>query len=306
MARSLTPLLRKALFASVLLSLISTGVAQDVPAEPPRGLSPLLRLRGIFDPSLPDTHPRNALRLSFDPSFGDLVRRDTLRLPFELRYGLTDNWEVSAEAETYFAHGFGSGDFMDEGGLANVRLNTKYGWRAFHGEGWDAAVGVEYLRPIGEPPRELTDGLEHIRPFVTFAYRLKTIPDVRVFWGLSADFVSHTSMPYVRRVNEMGDDSQRITGGFVWERGLIAYTFEAWYETTRLSGPIERDLVAIRPGVVWVVPQRYTSWVGGQWQLGIGGRIIFGPDKTKLGVSAKARVDYDFRGWFHRVRRSWR
>ncbi len=256
-----------------------------------------LRIQGVFDSNLPDTEPAHALRLTLRPHFGDLHRRDSIRVPLGLRYGISERWEVAAEAESYFAHGIKGLGFFEEVGMSALRFETKYQWRNLPRTGWDAAIGFEYIRPVGDPPIELTDGLEHFMPFVIFAHRLESHPHIRVFWGVGGDFVNKTSIEVPRRLNALGADSHRINGGIIWRARVLTYTFEASAATTRLGNGPERDLYIIRPGVVWQVPSKSAFNRLGYWQVGVGLRYVIGPDSTRFGASVKVRVDYDFKQW---------
>lgn len=260
-----------------------------------------LRIKGVFESSLPGTERKNALKLTFHPRVGDLSRYDHLRLPLGLRYGLTVNWEVTGEIEGYFSHGLGDRPFFEDAGLLQWSLGTKYNWGTSLWPGWEIATGIEYWQPMGSPPVEITDGLEHFTPFVTFAHRLENYPNVRVFWGLSADIVNETGIAGRLKDNQLGADSQRLSGGFVWDRGNFSYTLEGSVASTRLMGDVDRDVYALQPAVIWRVPQRFTPGSRGQWLLGVGLRSSYGPDGFDYGGSAKVRVNFDFKSWWRRV-----
>ena len=257
-----------------------------------------LRIRGIFNSSLPGTEQKHGLRLLFHPHLGDLSRRDFLRIPLGLRYGLTQNWEVTGEAETYISHGLGDVPLGEKFGFSQVHLGTKYhiGGRLF--DGWDVAVGADFTSPVGSPPREITDGLEHVAPFFTAARRWRDSPDIRVFWGMGADLVDRSSIPGKLSKNQLGDDSISLTGGTVWRRGPLNYTLEATYATTRSFGGHPEDVFTLRPAVLWEVPVGYTARFGGRWVVGLGLRATNGPDGTDFGASGKVRVNFDFKRWW--------
>ncbi|GAB1490023.1 hypothetical protein MASR2M8_24800 [Opitutaceae bacterium] len=274
-------------------------------AEPTQsGSDDRFNIRGIFEALLPNTEDKYTLRVTLRPHVGDLVRKDTLRLPIGFRYGLSDRLEGRIEFESYFSHGLGDVDFGKQVGFSEIRLATKYHLRSFPIARWDTAVGFEYLRPVSHPPRELADGYEHYIPYITFAHQLESLPDLRVFWGLSSDIVSSTSISPIRGWNDLGADNQKIGGGFLWERGRIAYTFEAAYATTRFNDAEDRDLITLRPGIIWQIPRKYTFEVGGQWQVGLGLRTVFGPDETDIGAQARVKIDFDFKKWWAGVRSS--
>lgn len=290
-----------------LAAVIGAGALRaQTPATPaPGALSDdELRLRGVFDTALPQTERKHALKLIFHPHFGDFTQRDELRIPLGLRYGLSQNWEVTGEVEGYFSHGLGDRSFFDEAGLSLLHLGTKYHWDKSPWEGWDTAAGVDYTMTIGHPPSDVTDGLEHFVPFVTFSHRLEDWPEVRVFWGLSADETRRSDIPGERRKNQLGDDMQKLTGGLVWQRGDFGYTLEASVATTRLTGETHEDLFSIQPGIIWKLPRGLTPNSRDRWVLGVGLRSSYGPDGFDYGASAKLRVNLDFKRWWRQVTHS--
>jgi hypothetical protein len=97
--------------------------------------------------------------------------------------------------------------------------------------------------------------------------------------------------------NELGDDSTSLNAGIVWQRPKLTYTFETTYGSTRLVGNNDRDVVTIRPGIVWPIPQRYTFRRGGQWLLGMAPRVSFGPDGPQVGFNVKLRGSFDLKRW---------
>lgn len=274
--------------------------AAEQPASPPPDDD--LRLPGIFQSLLPFTEGKYALKLTLRPHFGDLSKRDFLRTPIGLRYGLSDHWEVSAEAETYFAHGIGDKSFFDDSGLAGLRLATKYKFTRLWFERWATAVGVEYIRPLNDPPPQITDGFQHVQPFITFARPLVSYPGARVFWGLSADLLNPTRIQGEMTKNPLGDDTVTFNTGIVWERHPFIYTFETAVSTTRLLGDIDEEFITVRPGVVWRVPSKYTFDSKAEWLLGLGLRGQYGPEGADFGLSARVKVNFDFKRWLRERR----
>lgn len=282
---------------AALVCCFSLGGLAAAPADAPEVSDSALRIRGIFDAALPGTERKNSLRLIFHPHLGDLRRRDHLRTPIGLRYGVTRNWELSGEVETYFSHGLQNESFGRNWGLSQLHLGTKYRFDEFRIRGWNLALGLDYTRPLGAPPLEITDGLEHFAPFVTFARPLPARPEIRVFWGVGADLVNRTEVPGALRRNQLGDDSARLSGGLVWRLGAYHYTLEAdWATTDGIGGPARGNVVSLRPAVVYTLPESFRLGTSGQWLIGLGLRVTHGPDGMDYGASAKVRVNFDFKG----------
>jgi hypothetical protein len=274
------------------------ATAPEQPAPPDDDL----RLPGIFQSLLPFTEGKYALKMTLRPSFGDLTKRDYLRAPIGLRYGLSERWEISGEAQTYFSHGLKDRSFFEDSGVAGMRFTSKYHLaRPLFGR-WDTATGIEYLRPLNNPPPQITDGLQHVVPFVTFARPIEGYPGARFFWSLAADLINPTHIRGEMVRNELNDDTLTFATGVVWQRFPFTYTFETSISTTQAFGDIDEELITVRPGVVWRVPQKYTFDSKAEWFLGLGLRGEHGPEGTDFGVSARVKVSFDFKRWLRERR----
>jgi len=260
-----------------------------------------LNIDEVFHSHLPTTLERDGLRLSINPRLGDLRKRDHLRVTTRVRYGLTERSELSAGVVPYFSHGQGNVPSFDQHGIASLRFGAKVNlgepWLA----GWETGAGFDYEYPTGHPPAELTDGLRHFRPYVSFSHRLEARPDLRVFVGFRLDVVDHTSVMGQVPKYWFRESSAGITGGWVLDRDRLHYTFEASYDTTRAFGKGTEDVFSIRPGVIWEVPRRGNRPGRGNWMIGAALNGTFGPGGSSLGASFKLRFNSDLMH-FRRVR----
>ncbi len=254
-----------------------------------------LRIRGIFNSALPGTEKKSSLRLIVHPHLGDLTNRDSIRTALGLRYGLTSRWEATAETDSYFTHGMKKGGFFEDSGLASIHLGTKYRIGDPLHLGVDTSVGIDWSRPLGTPPPDVTDGLKHLAPFFTMSRQLQSRPGWRVFWGFGYDDVTHTDVVGQLDKNDLRDDSIGLSGGVLWERGPTTYTLETTYHTTRFTSDSNRYVVGVRPGVVWTLPPKYTFHAKGKWLFGVALRLTHGPDGNDVGFGAKLRVNFDFK-----------
>lgn len=293
-------IIRTAVIAVSLLPLARLW-AQDVlssaPTETPvaKASDDDLQMKGVFNSVLPRTERKNALRLIVHPHLGDLTKRDHLRTALGFRYGINTRWEASVEADAYFTHGLKQGSFFEDKGFSTLHLGTKYQLGEPFNLGWDTSVGINWQQPIGSPPLDVTDGLRHTAPFVTASHNLVGMPGWRVFTGFGWDAVTQTTTRGALEKNELGDDSINFTGGALYERGSLTYALEATYQTTRWITSTARDVYALRPSVVWVIPERITHSAKGKWLLGFGLRLTHGPDGNDIGVNAKLRVNFDLK-----------
>lgn len=254
-----------------------------------------LQIKGVFNSVLPRTERKHALRFIMHPHLGDLTKRDHIRTALGFRYGLTSRWEATTEADAYFSHGLKGKAFFADSGFSTLHLGTKYQLGDPLGLGWDTSVGLNWQQPIGSPPTDVTDGLRHLAPFITSSHQLKRSPAWRVFAGFGWDDVTQTTTRGALEKNELGDNTIKFSGGVLLERGPRTYALEATYTTTRFVTGVNRDVYALRPSIVWVLPQKYTFGSKGKWLLGLGLRLTHGPDGNDVGLNAKLRVNFDFK-----------
>lgn len=277
------------------LLLIPLLAPAEEPAAKPTATDDDLRIRGVFDSALPRTEKKHSLRLIVHPHLGDLWEHEHLRTALGLRYGLTARWEATTEVDAYFSHGLRDRGFFEEKGVSSLHLGTKYQLGDPFRSGWETAVGLDWSRPIGSPPPEVTDGLEHLTPYITFSRQLKSHPAWRVFFGMNYEEVTVTATPGILAKNQLNNDNLGISGGFLYTRGPMTYTFEAAYDTEHPIRDLDGDIVVLRPGFVWVVPGKYTFGAKGKWLLSFSLKLSHGHDGNDIGAGAKLRVNFDFK-----------
>jgi hypothetical protein len=254
-----------------------------------------LVIREIFQSHLPTTLKRKVLRLGVHPHLGDLGSREHLRVTSRMRYGYTENLEVSASFDGYVSHGRGAVAAFDRSGIASLQLGAKGNLGQTLLRGWDTAIGFDYEFPTGRPPAEMTDGLRHFAPYVTFSRRLEFRRGLRVFWGLRLDAVDDTGVPGTFRRNALRDSSTGVTAGFVIDRRNWHYTLEASVDSTRLLGGPGADVFMVRPGVIWEILSRRHPDTRSNWVVGAAVTGRSGPDGTSLGASLKLRYNFDLK-----------
>lgn len=293
---------RKGAFGVGGLVLLTLGyLPQDSSAEPAalegepvETSDDNLNIRGVFDSALPNTLRKYSFKVSLHPHFGDFHRHDSFRIPLDLRYGLTSRLELTLGAESFVDHGFGEKSWGEDYGYSGWHFGAKYHGRFLQDSKWDQIVGFDYATPAGDVPAELTDGLEHFRPFMNFAKQIPGAGSSRIFWGLGLDLVSDSGFAGSEDKNRLMDHSQSFTIGRVWEREKFNFTLESSVATTRLLGRNDRDLITLKPGIIWKVPRRYTFNSRDNWLLGLGIRAEHGHDGFDVGVSVKLKVNLDF------------
>jgi hypothetical protein len=255
-------------------------------------------LPGIFNTELPELLRSESLRLTLRPHFGDFISHDHLRITVAMRYGLTPNWELTNEVDTYVAHGFGDERILSGAGFSQIRLGAKYKFSNFLKPFWDTAAGVKYSFPVSRPPLDMTYGFRHISPYVTMAHKWARYPEVTGFVSYGVDFVGGRSIPGALDDDALGEDAWFFTPGVVWHRGDINYTLETSFRSTTGLASSGEYRVGVRPALEWTLPDRFTFSHRNRWVVGLGVNASYGNRGADFGVSTRIQTDFDFKRLF--------
>ncbi len=258
------------------------------------------RVRGLFDLDLPDIDPPGTIKLTVHPHFGDLVRRDYMRVDTGFRWAVNDNFEINPEAAVYFTHGFSGSD--DGYGVGELRLGSKYILRGKPDADMETSLFLNVEMPVGNPPIDMTDGLDHIAPGFLVQHQSSRNPKLTTFAGAGFDFVSDSGIPGTPIRNQPLDDSTNFTAGAIYDLGQIKWTLSATYATTAFLGDATEHFFYLRPSLLWYVPRKYTFNSKTQWLLGLGLRSSWGPDGTEFSFYSRVRAEITFRQVMQNIR----
>lgn len=271
--------------------------ATDAPAPAgnlqSQGLPTLFsRVRDLFGVDLPDIDPRT-IKLILRPHFSDFIRRDYVRTEVGLRWAIKDNLEVSSEASTFLNHGLG--DANSSNGIGRIHLGGKYIFPHWLRPDWEVSTNLNLDIPVGHPPLDMTDGLNHYSPGIVIQRQWKSRPKLTTFAGTSVDFVTVSDVPGTPRSNAPRDDSVSFTVGTIYNLGQIKWTLSGTYTNTELMGSAPEHFYYLRPSVLWYVPRKFTFNSKTQWIVGFGTPLTWGPDGHEFKVTTRLRTEITFR-----------
>lgn len=268
---------------------LTAATATPPPDESPQYFS---RVRGLFDIDLPGTVKKYDVKLTIHPHFGDFTRKPFVRIPVGARFGINDRTEVNFEAEAYVSHGLK--DHTEGNGFYALHLGAKYEWAHWLKEHVDISTGFTTNIPVGRPPLELTDGLNHIAPYVVFSKTFPAVPQLAPFISFGADLVSDSSVPGTVRANTPRSHAMGVSPGFIYDAGAFKYTLVLNYSTTEIIGNGSNHYYGVNPSVLWQLPKKLTFNSNGKWVVGLGYKWTHGPDGTDSGTSVKLRGEFKF------------
>ncbi len=278
----------------------SRAQAQTNPSvnTPNSGNDSFAPLPGIFNSELPRMTLPADLRVTLRPRIGDIQNRDHLRLVWGLRYGLTTQWELSADIDSYLAHGLKDKSLLATNGISQLSVGAKYRFNDFLEPFWDTAAGIKFSVPIGHAPEELTDGLRHIAPFMTMEHVFKRHPSVTGFLSFGLDLNSR-AVPRTTTDEHYGADTWFVTPGLTWRRGPVKYTLELTYRSSAGLDNTDTYNVTVRPGMAWTLPPHLTFNSRNRWVLGLGLSAGLSDQGSSFGVNTRIQTNFDFRRIFY-------
>ncbi|MEO7598933.1 MAG: hypothetical protein ABIV50_08370 [Opitutus sp.] len=292
---------RRTLAALILGATTLASVAAESSQEPPPSrleelarmpsdaLSAFLdRLPDLVDQGLPSFAPEGAFRLYLRPRFGDLLHEDYFRFLVGARFKANEQLEFNSELGTYFTHGLR--DSVGNG-LYQFRLGARYELAYTQESGW--SIGLDLTTPLSRPPYEITDGLRHTMPYVTYTRTISPKRGLVGFSTLGFDFLDHTSLPVNFAENQLHANSTILTLGVArqWRRmHVIMRVFDA--NTVLLSRHSE-NVFGLRPSLGIPFLRRLNG--SPRATATFEGRAIWGPDGFETGVNTSVRLDLEYR-----------
>jgi hypothetical protein len=242
----------------------------------------------VEDQGLPSFAPEGAVRLSLRPRFGDLLHESYFRLPVGARLKIKDQLEINGELGSYFTHGLRDNVGY---GLYQFRLGLKREEALSADSG--LSYGVDFSTPLSHPPREITDGLRHTVPYVTYTRKIPQARGLVAFATFAADLLDYTSITPNYSENELRANSLVLTLGVAreWRRmHVILRVFDG--NTAPLSN-ISQNVFGFRPSVG--VPFLRRPDGTPRFIATFAGRAVWGPDGFETGVNTSVRFDLRYK-----------
>lgn len=252
------------------------------------------RIRGLFDVELPQLDPPGTFNFQFNPRFSDLIKRDYIRVPMGVRWTANDSLALNAEMEAYLTHGLGDTE-NHVYGISTLRFGGKYVFQKWLRPELQATVGTTVSIPVGSPPIDLTDGLNHFSPYLIAEHKLHRNPKITLFGGPAFDLVSDSHVNGEVGTNTPTDDSFTLTAGAIYDLGQLKWTLQTALTTSAPWADEKVTIFNVRPSVLWFVPKRFTFNSKTQWILGLGVRGTWGPDGFEFSQSSRVRAEITFR-----------
>jgi len=245
-----------------------------------------IRQEELLEMVLPTTQHIHELDISIRPNSGDVVKQDFIRMPIRLKYGITENWEVSVTPLTYFSNFFRGrlGLFMTD-----VTIGTKYNFgEAYPGSGVGMAFSFSHVIPVRDDIR-ISDGYYHYMPGVLFSTKIKGAYILGL--GIGLNLVQGKAPPGSIEPN----DTMNTGVSLAFINNGVTYTLESLYVTDEIFGG-QTEEAYLTPGISLDV----TGWlkeIPGVWTFSSGLRIGFldAPQDFEVIMRLKLHLRFDYK-----------
>jgi len=207
---------------------------------------------------------------------------DSWTAPLSLEYGLTDNWQVESEWDSFTRHRSSDGSVAS--GIGDLELGTQYSFMNVGGSLFHIAPRFSIGIPLGNVNKELSEGFLEYEPAVIVARDFPQLHRTQVFAEIGAGFVQRVKRPVDADDAEPAAHELNLGTGFftLFAHGAATFEFNCNNNTWNRHGT-ENDLYAT-PGAILRVARNV--------EIGLG--IPIGLNKGSDRFDVMAHVVWEF------------
>lgn len=165
----------------VILILAPKSYAQS---EDERGY--LQALQEVFQTELVFPQSKGEVQLTFVPSFKDNDKEQTATLKTAIEYGITDNFQVGLEFDSFT--NLNPTNDLSQRGIGDLELNTKYAFMNIGKKQLHIAGTFQVSFPTADIKKGLTEGFIEYQPFLLLAKSFPNIYNLQIFSQVGGRF----------------------------------------------------------------------------------------------------------------------
>jgi hypothetical protein len=205
-------------------------------------------------------------------------------VPLSVEYGLTDNWQVEAEWDSYVWHHSKRGTVS---GIGDLELGTQYSFLNVGGSLFHIAPRFSIDIPLGDVNKGLTEGFQEYQPAVVLARDFPELHRTSVFTEVGLSFVQRVKTP--KDVDDPGE-LEPAAHELNWGAGFFtlfahgALTMEFNWSNNQWNHGGEENLLYATPGVLWRIAREI--------ELGVGVPIGLNKQSDRYQIAAHFVVEF--------------
>jgi hypothetical protein len=173
---------------------------------------------------------------------------DIWSVPISLEYGLTDQWQVEAEWNSFMQHHLKHGSF--DRGIGDVEIGSQYSFMNVGDSLFHVAPRFSVGIPVGDVNKDFSEGFIEYEPAVVFARDIPELHYTQVF--------TEIGLGLVQRAKHSGDadDAEPAAHEFNLGAGFFtlfphgAFTFEFNWTNNQWNNHGTENQLYVTPGIL--------------------------------------------------------
>jgi len=185
---------------------------------------------------------------------------DTWSFPLSLEYGLTDNWQMEAEWNSFIqrdVHGHSVAS-----GIGDLELGSQYSFMNVGGSLFHIAPRFSVEIPLGDVNTDLSEGFVEYEPAVIVARDFPELHQSQLFTEIGASFVQRVKSPAETDDEEPAAHEFDLGAGFFTLFPFGATTLEFDWSDNKWNHHGEENQLYLTPGILWKVAREVELGVG--------------------------------------------
>jgi hypothetical protein len=194
------------------------------------------------------------------PLFQRNANGNTLSIPLSVEYGLTDNWQVEAEWNSYMQRMPKHGSTTR--GIGDLELSTQYSFLNINGSLFHVAPRFGMEVPLGDVNKGLSEGFMEYQPGIIMARDFPELHRTELFMELGVSLVQRVKTP------EEADDAEPAAHQFNLGAGFFtlfahgAATMEFNWNNNKWNHHGTENVLYVTPGLLWRVASQVELGLG--------------------------------------------
>ena len=214
----------------------------------------------LFKTDLVYPQEKNELEAQVATIYQNRRDGDTWSIPLSLEYGLTDNWQVEAEWNSFVQHRQENGAWAR--GIGDLELGTQYSFMNIGGSLFHIAPRFSLELPLGDVNKDLSEGFIEYEPGVIVARDFPKWHHTQIFTELGASLVQRVKRPADADDAEAAAHELNLGSGFFTPVPFGVVSCEFNWNNNQWNHHGTENQLYVTPGVIWRIIKNVEVGVG--------------------------------------------
>lgn len=192
---------------------------------------------------------RGELELELAGVYQNHSGANTLTIPLSLEYGLTDNWQLEAEWDSFIQRYAGGHSVAS--GIGDLELGSQYSFMNIEGSLFHIAPRFSIDLPFGNVNDDISDGFIEYEPAIIIARDIPQLHRTQIFTEIGAGIVQRIKRPVDADDAEPAAHELQFGAGFFTLFKHGAATMEFNLSNNQWNHHGTEDELYVTPGYLW-------------------------------------------------------